>query len=207
MTAHGDIYEKTERSSESTRLALRVWKIDRVRLAVYSLNQPAGRATWIASALARPTGGWPHDRPLAAECRRGGPHEDHGPGCDPATCKDHDPLPGVNCSCGIYAAKDVDVVSHYLRRDAPVLGLVELGGRVISAEQGYRARYARVAAVLLVDPALTIDHGTLRRLAGAYHVPALVPHSTDPENYRDRVTATSTLANEAEEYLRRQAGS
>jgi hypothetical protein len=206
MTAYGDPYEMTERVAE-TRLGFRVWRFDRARLAVCSLNAPAGRASWMASALANPEGGWPHDRPLVAVCRRGKAHEDHLPGCDPATCEEHDPVPGVTCSCGIYVAKDVNVISHYLCRDAPVLGLVEAGGRVISAERGYRARYARVAAVLLVDPALTIDTGTLTRLADAYHVPALVPHSTDPENYRDRVTTTSTLADEAEEYLRHQTES
>ena len=206
MIAYGDPYEKTKRVPE-TRLALRVWGLDRVRLTVHSLNAPAGRATWMASALASPEGGWPHDQPLVAVCRRGQIHDDHLPGCDPTTCEDHDPLPGKDCSCGIYAAKDLGVISDYLRRNAPLIGLVELGGRVIPAEQGYRARYARVAAILLVDPALTVDHGTLRRVAAAYRVPALVPHSMDPEDYRDKVTATSALADEAEEFLRRQAGS
>ena len=106
--------------------------------------------------------------------------------------------------------RGVAVISDYLRAGRePVLGLVEIGGRVIMAEPGHegyaRSQYARVAAILLIDRSLTVDHETLRRLAGAYNVPALVPHSVDPEDYRDEVTATSTLADEIEEYLRRQA--
>ena len=99
------------------------------------------------------------------------------------------------------------MISHYLQRDAPVLGVVELGGRVIPAEQGYRAAIARVAAIFLLDPALTIDAGTLRRLAEAYRVPALVPHSIDADDYRPEIAVTSTVAGEAEEWLRREGRS
>ena len=174
-----------------TVLALRVWGLDRAQLTVRSLNAPQGRATWVASALASPEGGWPHDRPLVATCRRGSQHGED------------DPIPATACRCGIYAARDLDVIGHYLRRDAPVLGVVELGGRVIPAEQGYRAEYARLAAILIIDPALTVDHGTLQKLASAYRVPALVPHSADPEDYRPLLSAPS-LADETEHYLRRR---
>ena len=97
------------------------------------------------------------------------------------------------------------MISHYLQRDAPVLGVVELGGRVIPAEQGYRAAYARVAVILLVDQALTADHGTLRKLAAAYRVPALIPHSLDAQDYRPLLSSPS-LADETEQYLRRLQG-
>lgn len=110
-------------------------------------------------------------------------------------------MPGKDCTCGVYAATELDVIGSYLSQDAPVLGVVELGGRVIPAEQGYRAAHARVAAILLIDEALTEPHEMLRQLASAYRVPALVPHSTDAEDYRERVTVSS-LAREAEEFLR-----
>lgn len=174
-----------------TVLTFRVWGFDRTRLMLRSLNAPPGRAAWVASVFASPEGGWAHDDLLAATCRRGSQHGED------------DPVPAKDCRCGIYGARDLNVVGRYLRHDAPVLGVVELGGRVIPAEQGYRAQYARVAAILVIDPALTLDHGTLRRLASAYRVRALVPHSANPEDYRPLLSAP-TLANEAEQYLRRQ---
>jgi hypothetical protein len=171
-----------------TRLALRVWQFDRDRLILRSLNAPRGKPSGLAKAMASPAGNWPHERPLAATCLHG---------------KKHDaPVPGKECTCGIYATTDLDVISGYLNRAAPVLGVVELGGRVIPATHGYRAAYARVAAVLLIDEQLTESHRTLRRLAGAYRVPAVVPHSVDPAAYRDLVS-TSSLAAEAEAWLRR----
>ena len=129
------------------------------------------------------------------------------PGCD-----HQGGIPAPGCRCGIYATRSMRAVSDYLRAARePVLGLVEIGGRTIMGEpgrEGYaRAQYARVAAIFLLDPDLTIDGGTLRRLADAYHVPALRPHSTDADDYRDRITVTSALADQAEQWLRRQAGS
>jgi hypothetical protein len=79
--------------------------------------------------------------------------------------------------------------------------VVELGGRVIPASQGYRAQYARLAVVLLVDEALTEPHAALRKLAAAYRVPAVVPHSAVAEDYRE-LAGLPTIATEAEEFLR-----
>ena len=83
--------------------------------------------------------------------------------------------------------------------------MVELGGRVIPATQGYRAAYARVAVVLLVDEALTEPWPVLRELADAYRVPAVIPHSVDPEDYRE-LAGMPTLAAEAEAWLRQIGG-
>jgi hypothetical protein len=187
-------YGKTGKASDypTTRLALRVWRHDRDRHTLWSFNAPPRRATWVASALANPAGGWPHDSPLAATCSRKHP--------------DGEPVPGRACSCGLYAATDLDVIASYLTQSAPVLGVVELGGKVIPAEQGYRAAYARVAAILLIDEALTEPHKMLREIAAVYRVPALVPHSPDPEAYRELVSMPS-LAREAEEFLRGLDGS
>jgi hypothetical protein len=197
-----------------TVLALRVWEADRERLTLHSFNAapPKPPTWWVVSAFATPAGGWPHDHPLVAECKLGKAHESHDDDC-PEDCEEHDPgIPGVRCRCGIYCTCSMTVISDYLRAARePVLGLVEIGGRVIMAEPEHesyaRSQYARVAAVLLIDRSLTVDHGTLRRLADAYHVPALIPHGVDAQSYMDRVTATSTLADEAEEYLRRQSES
>ena len=186
-----------------TRLAMRAWMVDKSGLMVRSLNSPSGRkANWLAKAMASPEGGWPHDRPLAATCpmppRRKRKDDEEEP-------RPHGPIPAADCSCGIYATTDLDVINGYLSRTAPVLGIVELGGRVVPATQGYRAAYARVAAVLLIDDALTESHTFLRKLAGAYRVPAVVPHSADPEDYRE-IAGLPTLAAEAEAWLRQIGG-
>lgn len=187
-----------------TRLAFRCWQVDRAGMAVRSLNAPAGRkGNWIAGQMAQPAGNWPHDRPLTAECvpvipkprrrrKKGGEEE-----------PEHGPVPSPDCSCGIYATTDLEVINAYLSRRAPVLGVVELGGRLIPATQGYRAACARVAAILLVDEALTEPHGLLRDLAAAYRVPALVPHSAAVEDYREAI-GLPTVAGEAEAWLRAQ---
>ena len=186
-----------------TRLALRAWGLDRVSLTVRSLNAPAqGRkASWIAKAMASPEGGWPHGNPLAAKC----PLPPRKKQKDDQEFREHGPVPAADCSCGIYATTDLDVINGYLSRSAPVLGIVELGGRLIPASQGYRAAYARVAVILLVDEALTEPHGLLRDLADAYRVPAVIPHSADPEDYRE-LAGLPTLAAEAEAWLRQIGG-
>ena len=118
---------------------------------------------------------------------------------------EHGPVPAKDCSCGIYATTDLGVINGYLSRSAPVLGVVELGGRLIPATQGYRAAYARVAVILLIDDALTEPHDVLRDLADAYRVPAVIPHSADPEDYRE-LAGLPTLAAEAEAWLRQAGG-
>ena len=172
-----------------TRLALRTWQFDKAAMAVRSLNAPAGKKSWMTTAMTSPAGIWPHGQPLAARCPVTGDkaHED--------------PVPGRECTCGIYATTDLDIISGYLSKFAPVVGVVELGGRVIPATQGYRAAFARVAVILLLDEALTEPHPVLRKLAAAYKVPAVIPHSADPEDYRELASSPS-LALEAEEYLR-----
>jgi hypothetical protein len=176
----------------TTRLAMRTWQIDKAALSVRSLNAPSSRKkSWMATAMASPAGAWPHDRPITATCRAKGDdaHED--------------PVPGRECTCGIYATTDLEIISGYYSRYAPVAGIVELGGRVIPATQGYRAAVARVAVIFLLDEALpeAEDHETLRKLAAAYKVPAVVPHSSDPEAYRELASSPS-LAIEVDEFLR-----
>jgi hypothetical protein len=195
-------------------LAFRVWDLDRQNDRLISFNaRPKTRPPWwVADAFATPLGGWPPDHALKAECIKN-VHEPHDPDdCEVPGCEHDGRIPDPRCMCGIYSTRSIPVISDYLRQARePVLGIIEAGGRFIPGEpgrEGYgRAEYARVAAILLIDRSLTIDHSTLRRLADAYHVPALRPHSTDADDYRDRITVTSALADQAEEWLRRQAGS
>ncbi|MGO9162702.1 MAG: hypothetical protein ACLP7J_18730 [Streptosporangiaceae bacterium] len=175
-----------------TRLALRAWGLDARRLTVRSLNAATtGKPPWVARAMASPDGDWPHDAPLRAVCKKKAEHEKG--------------VPDKDCTCGIYATTDLAVIERYLQQDSPVLGVVELGGRTIPAKQGYRAAVARVAAILLIDPMFTTHHDVLRELADAYRVPALVPHSSDPVEYRDLLTRSS-VADEVERYLREHGG-
>ena len=191
--------------------AFRVGELSRPHLTLHSFNAAPQDppSWWIKSAFAEPTGGWPKDRPLVAECVQDWKHEPHKKDC-PEDCEEHTPgIPSANCKCGMYATRDLEnVINHYLQRaTVPVLGLVELGGAMFMGEPGHqayaRAEYCRVAAVLLIDKWLATDHDTLRRLASDYNVPALVPHSVDPDDYQDRITVTTTLADEAEAFLRK----
>ena len=209
-----------------TRLAFRVWRLHRPTRILLSLNAPQAKTPWIAAALAAPAGGWPqdggrdgHPRPLVATCDKAhdGDHNhddgdgddgdgDDGDGDDGTTMRRPDPVPGENCSCGIYATTDLDVIDGYLSAAAPVLGIVELGGRVVRATQGYRAAYARIAAILLIDQHLTLPHAVLEEIASAYQIPALVPHSADPEHYRGRLREGRSVGEEAEDWLRGLGG-
>ena len=101
--------------------------------------------------------------------------------------KHEDGVPDPDCTCGIYATTDLEVVNDYLCNEAPVLGIVELGGRTIPATQGYRAEAARVAALLLIDEIFTLKHAVLAEVAAQYKVPTLVPHSTQAEDYRSEI--------------------
>jgi hypothetical protein len=198
-----------------TRLAFRTWRLsDEGRLL--SINAPSltGKAggngmprkiSWIHRQLADPEGqnGWPIGDPLVSHC---------GQGRD-ASSPDHGPIPSKTCSCGIYATTSINVINQYLGTEVingtiairgPVLGVVELGGRIIPATQGFRAKAARVAAILLIDTAFSLSHSQLKQIASHYQVPALIPHSLDPEDYRDRLIAWDPTDDEIEKFLRAQ---
>ena len=84
-----------------------------------------------------------------------------------ARCEVEHEAPDVVCGCGIHAAREASAVLSYLRgRDEPgtvarVLGRVQLWGRVIEHEGGWRAERARPLEVWLppeLDGALA-DYG------------------------------------------------
>jgi len=183
-----------------TKLAFRVWRLDTRHLTLLSLNMgkivtPRGmQPNWAAKALSKPEGGWQR-RALQAVCANSH-REEHGP------------VPGKECTCGIYATTSLKVIRDYLSPDAPVMGVVELGGHVIPATQGFRAEYARVAAILLIDPVISLPRGLLEDIAEFYKVPALVPHSTEPDDYRDLLrlpeSGSKGVGDEADEWLKSQ---
>lgn len=179
----------------STLLAFRVWRYDRGRGVLLSVNagQPVRANTWLLpNAISSPEGEWPKGELMFAECTLQKEHKGGVP--DPA------------CRCGIYATTDLGVLNEYLCEEAPVLGVVELGGRVIPATYGYRAQVTRVAAVLLVDAMFTLPHRDLEKIAAAYRVPALVPHSTDPADYRAEIRVGGLPDIDWDTELRRMLG-
>jgi hypothetical protein len=174
MTQPDEVTRKVPDYAE-TRLGFRLWRFDRVRSVLLSVNagQMVKKPTWIANAISLPHGEWHPGKPMIGRCLR---DKKHAGG-----------VPDPDCTCGIYAATELEVVNDYLCNEAPVLGIVELGGRTIPATQGYRSEIGRVAAVLLIDEMFTLEHAVLAKIADRYKVPALVPHSTRPEDYRSDI--------------------
>ena len=107
--------DEITRKTPDTRLAFRVWRYDRRRSVLLSVNagQPVRKGTWmLPNAISSPEGEWPKGQLMLAQCAQGNEHE-RG-------------VPDPKCSCGIYAATDLGVVNQYLSVEAPVLGVVEL---------------------------------------------------------------------------------
>lgn len=174
MTQGDEVTRKVPDYAE-TRLGFRLWRFDRARTVLLSVNagQRVKKPTWMANAISLPQGEWRPGQLMVAQCLRDKKHESG--------------VPDPDCTCGIYATTDLEVVNDYLCNEAPVLGIVELGGRTIPATQGYRAEAGRVAALLLIERIFTEDHAVLARIADRYNVPALVPHSAQPEDYRSEI--------------------
>jgi hypothetical protein len=128
---------------------------------------------------------WLPGKDLRAECRhsRGKGHE----------------VPDEQCSCGIYAATDIERAAPYTGA-GHVFGLVWGFGRTVPGDNGFRAAYGRVAAVLAVVREVSLDRMQLKRVAKAYSVPLLVPHSLDVESYRG---ADGNSISDPDEELRR----
>lgn len=211
-----------------TALAFRTWRLseDNKLLSINAPNltgkaggsgqQNVRKIGWIHRHLADPEGqgGWPIGTPLMAQCGVRGAGAEANP--------DHGRIPSKNCSCGIYATTSIKVINGYLGTEqylgvavrGPVLGIVELGGTVIPATQGYRARYARIAAILAVDEVFSLSRAHLNQIAELYQVPLLTPprgdEGKDPEYYRDQigqmpaVTNPASIGDEMESWLAEQ---
>lgn len=204
-----------------TALAFRTWRLseDNKLLSINAPNltgkaggsgqQQVRKIGWIHRHLADPEGqaGWPIGTPLMAQCGVRGAGAESIP--------EHGKIPGKDCTCGIYATTSLKVINSYLGSEmylgvairGPVLGVVELGGRVVPASQGYRARYARIAAILQIDEVFSLQRAHLNAIAELYQVPLLVPHSVNPEDYREAigqmpaVTDPSSIGDEADAWL------
>jgi hypothetical protein len=208
-----------------TFLAFRTWTLDKARMQLgsttpaggYRAKGKAAKELWMANALGVNLGAWPKDGEcLTAKCTARSDFEDDD-AYEAAHLYAGDgrvASPGPECKgsgghgCGIYATTDLGVINTYLSRTAPVMGVVELGGRVLECPQGYRAEFVRVAAILLIDEVLTkpLSQDMLRKVAKAYGVPALVPTSTRPEDYREAIENSSEVTNDVDAELRELTG-
>jgi len=161
-----------------TFLGFRVWRYHEPTLTLWSVTRgtmPPKRMPRMRRLLADPDDAWPPDETLVARCDLGKGHK-HG-------------VPDKDCTCGVYAATDVDIIAPYLR-EAPLMGLIQGSGRTIPGEDGWRA--ARCTVTALFD--LPYDHfssvtprSLVARLADRYRVPVIVPHSDRPDDYRQGV--------------------
>jgi hypothetical protein len=205
-----------------TALAFRTWRLSESN-RLLSINAPnlTGKAGgspqqgtrkigWIHRHLADDEGqhGWPIGDPLMAHCGVRGEGAEAIP--------EHGKIPSKECSCGIYATTEIKVINSYLGVEqymgvairGPVLGIVEMGGRVIPATQGYRARFARVAAILAIPSEFSLARAHLAQIAELYQVPLLEDISKDPEDYREAigqmpaVTDPSSVGDDLEQWLK-----
>lgn len=80
---------------------------------------------------------WPSDKPMQATCIKNffGFWGKHGI------------TPDEECGCGVYAWKHIPEKWNLPSGIVPVYGVVELTGKVIVHQRGYRAQYARPVAV------------------------------------------------------------
>jgi hypothetical protein len=207
-----------------TFLAFRTWRLSENN-RLLSINAPAltGKAGgsgnqgvrkigWIHRHLADPEGqdGWPIATPLMAQCGVRGAGAEAIP--------EHGRIPGKDCSCGIYATTSIKVINQYLGNEiylgvairGPVLGIVEMGGKVVTATQGFRARYVRVAGIIAIDEVFSLSRAHLTQIAEMYQVPLLEDKSKNPEDYREdigrmpAVTDPSSIGDELEQWLAEQ---
>ncbi len=204
-----------------TALAFRTWRLSESN-RLLSINAPnlTGKAGgspgqgvrkigWIHRHLADDEGqhGWPIGSNLVAQCGVRGAGAESIP--------EHGKIPSKECSCGIYATTELKVINSYLGNEiymgvairGPVLGIVELGGQVIPATQGYRARFARVAGILAIDEVFSLTRAHLAQIAELYQVPLIKPFSVDPEDYREAISQMpavvdpSSIGDELEQWL------
>jgi hypothetical protein len=82
-------------------------------------------------------------------------------------------VPDRKCSCGLYAKNTVEGLFGYFSyglRPKQVFGAVDFWGRVIEADEGYRAQFGKPTALLCIDYTLADDiHATAHR----YDIPVV----------------------------------
>jgi hypothetical protein len=89
---------------------------------------------------------------------------------NPSSIYEHDDEPSVDCTCGIYGFKGAYLPTEYspiepaLSSYSPgsyneVLGIAEIWGKIIVAEYGYRAQFAKICALIDSPTSIATDYG------------------------------------------------
>ena len=102
---------------------------------------------WNATGLMSLNGEpWLPGRPLAAECRVAARGTDVG---DAKAVHGAHELPHSNCTCGVYAAKNLGHLRQFGYEGRGIKGEVHLWGTVIEHRLGYRAQFAYPKSLFL----------------------------------------------------------
>ena len=169
------------------QLAFRVWQVADDDTLWSITAQPhlyQGRTGYknkaVASFLESPVGRW--ETMMEAACKAEAVTVGTG-----KQARDHGRLPDPLCTCGLYAATDLDVIAGYAipRADEwrTAVGLVQGYGRLVPADFGWRAEKARITCLFAISEDFTVPHRRLRNVAERYGLPLVVPWSDNAGDY------------------------
>ena len=100
---------------------------------------------WDAAGLKSLNGKrWPPRQPLAAKCGAGKAHDAHEP-------------PHLDCTCGVYAAKDNEHLRQLGYEGRGIRGEVHLWGTVVEHELGWRSQFAYPKTLFLPPDLIPSD--------------------------------------------------
>jgi hypothetical protein len=100
---------------------------------------------WDAAGLSSLNGKrWSPRQPLAAKCGAGNAHDAHD-------------LPRLDCSCGVYAAKNIEHLRQLGYEGRGIRGEVHLWGTVVEHELGWRAQFAYPKTLFLPPQLIPSD--------------------------------------------------
>jgi len=110
---------------------------------------------WDAAGLRSLNGKpWSPRQPLAAKCGAGKEH-------------DADELPHLECTCGVYAAKNVEHLRQLGYEGRGIRGEVHLWGTVVEHELGWRAQFAYPRSLVLPHELIPSDTKEMESRLGA----------------------------------------
>jgi hypothetical protein len=139
-------------------LAARLWVLREDDLTLRSLVKPVI---------------WPPDSPLHAQCKAP----------DELRTDDH-PAPGEACFCGVWALRSphgLELVDWpALEKGWRVGGITKLWGRVVVGTKGWRAEWARPAALVVPGRRRSIPVDLARSVASRYGIHVLDRWPTTP---------------------------
>jgi len=110
---------------------------------------------WDAAGLRSLNGKpWSPRQPLAAKCGAGNAHDAHEP-------------PHLDCTCGVYAAKNVEHLRQLGYEGRGIRGEVHLWGTVVEHELGWRAQFAYPRSLVLPLDLIPSDTKEMEARLGA----------------------------------------